>query len=267
MTLEKRLALFTEELDTITTDRIKRLAIKVIEGLPDYFFEVSASSTGKYHPNYAKGKGGLVRHTKAAMLFCNYLLDMEQNQQEFNVLEGDLMRVALLVHDGFKYGVEKSDYTVFDHPLISAKWMLTNPDFREFINKEEADFLYLVISSHMGQWNTNKYSSVTLPKPRNKYQKFVHLCDYLASRSKLEVSFTKTESTSKPAPLEVTEANKETILDYELDFGKYAGSKVRDLLETQSGVNYISWCYENATAMDPNKRAILGAALQFVGKI
>lgn len=34
----------------------------------------------------------------------------------------------------------------------------------------------------MGQWNVNLYSKTILPKPKTATQKFVHLCDYLASR-------------------------------------------------------------------------------------
>ena len=39
----------------------------MIELLPDYFFNVPASSTGKYHPEFSLGDGGLVRHTKFAV--------------------------------------------------------------------------------------------------------------------------------------------------------------------------------------------------------
>lgn len=34
----------------------------------------------------------------------------------------------------------------------------------------------------MGQWNVNLYSKTILPKPKTATQKFVNLCDYLASR-------------------------------------------------------------------------------------
>ena len=41
---------------------------KILIGLlPDYFFRVAASSTGKYHPAFSLGEGGLLRHTKAAV--------------------------------------------------------------------------------------------------------------------------------------------------------------------------------------------------------
>jgi len=46
-----------------------------------------------------------------------------------------------------------------------------------------------VIETHMGEWNTNPYSNVILPLPNNKYQKFVHMCDFLASRKFVNINF------------------------------------------------------------------------------
>lgn len=58
---------------------------------------------------------------------------------------------------------------------------LFEPEAREFIAK--------CIHSHMGQWNENNYSSVILPKPQNPAEKYVHQCDYLASRKCLKFNF------------------------------------------------------------------------------
>ena len=58
---------FIKELEYIKNDDIRGFAKLALENLPDYFFDVAASSTGKYHPTYALGNGGLVRHTKAAV--------------------------------------------------------------------------------------------------------------------------------------------------------------------------------------------------------
>ena len=41
----------------------------------------------------------------------------------------------------------------------------------------------------MGQWNKNNYSDINLPKPSNKYEFFVHMCDYLSSKKYLDVKF------------------------------------------------------------------------------
>ena len=50
-----------------------------------------------------------------------------------------------------------------------------------------------LIESHMGKWNTNKYSKVVLPIPKNELEKYVHRCDFLASRSYLNIKFEKLE--------------------------------------------------------------------------
>ena len=66
--------LFKNEINYIKNDRIKNSLITMINKLPDYFFLVPASSTGKYHPDYALGEGGLLRHTKAAVRIAHELL-------------------------------------------------------------------------------------------------------------------------------------------------------------------------------------------------
>ena len=48
-----------------------------------------------------------------------------------------------------------------------------------------------LIESHMGKWNTTKFSKITLPLPKDELSKFVHRCDYLASRNYLNVKFNK----------------------------------------------------------------------------
>ena len=41
---------FKKELEYIKSDKIRNACKEMIELLPDYFFEIPASSTGKYHP-------------------------------------------------------------------------------------------------------------------------------------------------------------------------------------------------------------------------
>ena len=66
---------FKTELQYINDNEIREKAKKIINLLPDYFFEVPASSTGKYHPSFSQGEGGLVRHTKVAATIANELLN------------------------------------------------------------------------------------------------------------------------------------------------------------------------------------------------
>lgn len=179
---------FEQEFKYIGDERLKSCAEKLVEKLPDYFFEVAASSTGKYHPEYALGEGGLIRHTKAAIRFAYELLQDPCIGDKYTALEKDLMIIALMVHDGLKHGKVKEKYVKFDHPLVMANFIEEEGESLGF-HKEEIDFLKKVVSSHMGPWNTNAYSDVVLPVPKTKYENFVHMCDYLASRKCLLLSF------------------------------------------------------------------------------
>ena len=47
----------------------------MIKTIPEYWYHVGASSTGKYHPEYSLGEGGLMRHTVALVRILNYMLE------------------------------------------------------------------------------------------------------------------------------------------------------------------------------------------------
>ena len=181
---------FDKEINYINNPRYKENIKILIDLLPNYFFTVPASSTGKYHPSFALGDGGLVRHTKVAVRIAKELFNDESVSGAYTHNEKDLMMMALIMHDGLKSGLKKSQYTNFDHPLLVSNYIKENKD-KLTLNEKEVNFLCSVIESHMGPWNTNNYSNVVLPKPESRYQRFVHMCDYLASRKFLDVKFDK----------------------------------------------------------------------------
>ena len=45
----------------------------------------------------------------------------------------------------------------------------------------------------MGPWNTDYEGREILPKPKTKYENFVHMCDYLSSKKFLNVNFVDNE--------------------------------------------------------------------------
>ena len=169
-------------------DLRERLVLILDEYLPNYWFSVGASSTGKYHPSYAAGEGGLLRHSKAAMAIGYELLQNPLFGNSFSAREKDLLLIALLIHDGIKYNFEKEEHTRFDHPVLMARFIMDNYQLWD-ISEEDATFMSNVVASHMGPWNTSKYDQTVLPVPETEAQKFVHLCDYLASRKLLNVYF------------------------------------------------------------------------------
>lgn len=103
LTAEQKVAVFKRELSYIKDLEIRTLTEDLIGTIPNYFFEIPASSTGKYHPDYALGKGGLVRHTKAACLFANILRIPNPLQLSERML--DCAIAALIMHDTRKSGI------------------------------------------------------------------------------------------------------------------------------------------------------------------
>ena len=180
--------LFNKELTYIKTPEIKESLIYMINQLPDYFFTVAASSTGKYHPEYALGDGGLLRHTKAAARIAHELLENPQIGDKYTTREKDLMLMAIILHDGIKHGDPMEKYVKFDHPIIIADKIMESVNEMP-MSKEDALFVSDAIKTHMGPWTKDYKGNEVLEKPVTKYQNFVHMCDYLASRKCLLVPF------------------------------------------------------------------------------
>lgn len=183
----EKIKVFEPEIKLIKDERLRNNLEIIINNLPDYFFIVPASA-GKYHPKFDLGESGLVRHSKVAFRFGYEILITHTFGDEFTEKEKDLLLMSLLVHDGLKKGKIEEEYTRFDHPIIMAEYIVELKD-KLSLNDDEISFIHDAIISHMGEWNTNKYSKTVLPKPETKYQKFVHLCDYLASRKLLNFNF------------------------------------------------------------------------------
>jgi hypothetical protein len=173
---------FVLELSIIKDDGIREWTKKAIETLPDYFFVVPASSTGKYHPDYALGEGGLVRHSKAAVRIARELFNINSFLDE----EKDIIISGLNLHDGLKHGLIEERYSRHDHPILMRNHLMCQTFFNDI---PQATVIADAIASHMGQWNKNQFSSAILPLPETKIQRFVHMCDYLASRKCLEFNF------------------------------------------------------------------------------
>ena len=234
---EQQKQMITPILETIQDDEIRTFAYVLVDNLPSYIWEVGASSTGKYHPAYSLGSGGLMRHQIAVVRFLNFFFELEQYNTKFTSREMDLMRVAGLVHDGRKSG-EQSDYernkfTKFDHPLQMADVIMSYDG--QFLTHDDLEFISHCISSHMGQWCTDRKSKMVLPKPMDEYQQFVHLADYLASRKDLTMAFDETAQPKSELP---------DVNEYIIDFGKrHKGKKLVDVFKQDRG--YITWCEEN----------------------
>ena len=234
---EERLKLVQPVLDTFENKDIKEFTLILLNNLPEYIWHVGASSTGKYHPSYSLGEGGLMRHQMAVVRFLNFFFELEQYNSKLTSREMDLMRLAGLMHDSRKNGsqedYEKSKFTKFDHPLQMAEVVRSYDG--QYLSHEEIELIAEVISKHMGAWNTDKKSSIVLPKPNEKFSRMLHVADYLASRKCLTMDF----DDYKPEKIELPD-----LETFAIPFGnKHKGELLINVFKNDP--SYIDWMREN----------------------
>ena len=146
---------------------------------PNYFFEIGASSSGKYHPAFSQGTGGLVRHTKAVVMFAEELLRMNSYSYMKDEYK-DFVIMACLVHDTCKYGITEYDKEQYkDHAKKAA--FNVNGAWNEYFDCPCPEYLYDAIKSHMGQWSEKE------DRPFTAIDRCVHMADYMASRSFIDI--------------------------------------------------------------------------------
>ena len=180
----------------ISSPALCKFSQELIEAIPGYFWKEPASATGKHHPEYSLGEGGLARHSIMTYHWLKTLMvDCDQDLSEF----APGMVVAALFHDCCKRGLPENidlEHTAFEHPLLAAKFVLDmaekfvekNKEFLETVIEDEDAFKRNIavavscIETHMGKWTTSKHSEFVLPKPKTTVQYIVHLADYISSR-------------------------------------------------------------------------------------
>ena len=151
------------------------------ECVGEWFWKSGASSSGKYHPKFAQGEGGLVRHTRAVSMMCEELLRMSSYAYMCDEYK-DYARVACLLHDTCKYGdtdeINKDCYK--EHGVIASEKVAQA--WFEFFGNEAPVLLTMAIRSHMGQWTENREH-----RPFTNIDRLVHLADYIVSRSFFDI--------------------------------------------------------------------------------
>ena len=187
MQQSEKIATFETELSYIENEDIRRFTSMAIGELPDYFFTIPASTSRKYHPQFAAGEGGLLRHTKGVVRIAKELFRLEMFEHFSNV-EKDLILSSLILHDGIKAGIDGL-HTVANHPLLMGEFIRENPEIKDLLPEDWREIIIGNIKTHMGAWTQDyKTGKEILEKPQNKIQNFCHLCDYLASRKCIEMN-------------------------------------------------------------------------------
>lgn len=154
--------------------------------VPAYFWTTGASASGKYHPAFAKGEGGLVRHTVAVVKIALELFNLECMRDTDGWFNKDEVIVAAMVHDTFKYGItgpeDSEGKRLFHlHGELAAN-MFEGYALRHGFAVGEKTLR--AIKCHMGQWSA---AEVNRNPGENELARIVHVADYIASRNFIDL--------------------------------------------------------------------------------
>ena len=227
---EDRLKLFVNELDDITEENLRTFAEELISNADEYFFTVAASTSGKYHPQFDLGEGGLVRHTRCVVFFA----ECEAISRMFTDHEKNLMIVAAIAHDIKKLGDGKGKHTVDDHLRFAAEYINDTNKRTELLSADDENILANMVLSHMGKWGHEKIAD--LPLPKTELEKALQAADYIASRKELlGFDFRPTEKVDiKIEPVKPC--------DFVVGFGKHSGKTIKQIYEEgKKGDTYLHW--------------------------
>ena len=173
---------FEREINLIVNEEL-RMAVKsyMEEATPDYFWTDGASSSGKFHPAFSQGVGGLVRHTKAVVMFAEELLRMSSYAYMKDEYK-DYVIAACIIHDTMKYGLGEFDKSEYKNHARNAAIAFSEYCMESGPDYYCSDFLLNAIRSHMGQWSTERED-----RPFTSIDRCVHMADYMASRNFIDI--------------------------------------------------------------------------------
>ena len=202
---EERKLNLDEELAQIQNPSIRLFVTKALEHVPEYFWHVPASASGRFHPLDTLGDGGLVLHTKRVVYLATEVAKVFKIEGE----KLDVLRAAAILHDSFKNGLVDEDHTEEDHPLIVRHQLKDlaseTPYFEEIMN---------AIECHQGLWGPQP-----LRMPKNPLEWSLHIADFIASRTAVYLYFSGYEPEKPPSEqeFEALSEDLESAISHYLD--------------------------------------------------
>lgn len=229
-------------LNSFETEEIRNYCKDMIEEIPDYIFTIPSSTSFKYHNKTQCQPHGQIFHILMFGEIMNYILGLEYVQERCSdPRRRDCLRCTPIFHDAIKCGLNGSQYTVHEHPILAGEWV-RNTVVEHDVDVDTKSFIARLCESHSGQWTSTNRSKTILPKPETEEQFLVHLCDYLSSRSNLDMAYTDNVYEAL-GDIEPPKREELKVEDYIFTFGKHNGEKLIEVVKNDSG--YIDWLKEN----------------------
>ena len=242
MTDEMKVAVFQPYLEKFETEEMRLYCTDMVQRIPDYIFDMPSSTSGKFHNKTQCQPHGQIYHILMFVEILNYILDLKYSKEKFkSPTQRDAMRCVPIFHDALKLGLNGSQYTVFDHPMLAGQWV-RETHVEHDIDDKIKEAIARMCERHSGEFTTSKKSKIVLPEPENDMEWLIHVCVILSSRSNIDMEI----------PLYLSDIFKDAPIEfdpeYTMPFGKYAGKKLIDIYNSRP--DYVEWMENNINKID-----------------
>ena len=203
-------------------------------------YTMPSSTSGKFHNATQCQTYGQIYHVYMFDSILNHRLRLKLNKEFYATPEErDAMRCVPTLHDAVKCGWNGSRYTVQDHPLLAAKWVLETKVEHD-IHIKYKQMIADMCEAHSGEWNKSRSGQVIMSEPRNPREFFIHECDILSSRCDLDYIIPNELKELLNTNVKIELPNPD---EYILTFGKHKGKTLTEVAKCDSG--WIRWAKEN----------------------
>jgi len=174
------------ELNKIKNPELKILTKQILLDCSDFNCDMGASSSGKYHPEFDLGPGGLIRHTKTT---CRSIETIMKMWPQYDGTNWDIPYISMILHDMCKYTKLNQEHSHQDHPLLMAEkirsfkptsqgdWFLDYKELAENLEKIAQN-----VETHMSRWDTDRDENKIGEKPKNMENAFCAIADMISSQ-------------------------------------------------------------------------------------
>lgn len=232
--------IFKEALNQFEVEEMKLFCIDLLEKRDALNYHIPSSTSFKYHNVTQCQPGGQIYHELMVIKVMNYLLGLEYLKNKYpKSKQRDCLRIAAIMHDCMK--TDGGQYTVHEHPILGGRFV-EECEVEHDIDVRLKKYINRLIQSHSGEWVTSNRSSVILPKPETDDQFLVHLCDYLSSRSDIDMTYP--QEIKNLINENLPEENKPNPQTYKFLFGKYKNQTFEFVQEVDP--EYLHWLYNKA---------------------
>lgn len=161
----------------------REFVIRSFSIAPEWFWHVPAAMGGRHHPRRARSLGGLVEHTKLAVLWAELLFvrdDVRNTDTRSEVL------AALLLHDLFKFegqNGQRENYVkrhgIWASVALSEYW--AGRDRPTGLSSDSITRIIQAVACHMGRWGDMDTPEDSPPK-NAEVIRLVQEADYAAAK-------------------------------------------------------------------------------------